>query len=629
MAPISKDTVELATIAEPIVPPAETHPKPAPTSSGHLRSDALSLEVAVKVHGSRVTQGPAGPAPHTEPFEEETSTMIVFPQGGVLRLNTAVNAGQMLVLTNLKTRQDAICRVVKVRANPNLPGYIEVEFTHPQPGYWGANFPSEPASAAHQPAPVPGPVPAAPEIKPVEKPLGDISWKPATPPPVASPQPQHSAVPPPPEAKPSAPPAKAAPPPKEEPSFISIGSQEEVQPFASATATIKPRRSTEVNAPSVPHTAHPAPISSPEPRESVPVAPLASIEFSEVEERRRAEATPAALSADSSQPIFGRFSSAAAMTEGHQAPTEAVGSLRGSLGSSREASGVASNHNWMLVAAAVAILALGLVGGIFYFRHHSSTTPAAKTTPAHAESSEPAPAPTSVPRPETVSAQPPVAAVARPSSFAAPPSAASAASTGATPSSRSFPAASAPTASSVSAANAAAAEPESVRPPASATTAAPSVTNAMVSEALNAHPSAPQRDNSPDADAAPVLTPGAGSNPDENAPIIIASSGPSLLSPSGPAPPLKSGGVVTEPKLKSSVLPVYPLSARQSNVQGDVVINTTIDKDGDVTQMKVVSGPAVLRQAALDALKRWKYEPSTLDSEPVEVQMLVTIKFRR
>jgi periplasmic protein TonB len=44
--------------------------------------------------------------------------------------------------------------------------------------------------------------------------------------------------------------------------------------------------------------------------------------------------------------------------------------------------------------------------------------------------------------------------------------------------------------------------------------------------------------------------------------------------------------------------------------------------------MHVVSGPLMLRGSALDALKRWKYEPSSLNGEPVEVQMQITIKFR-
>jgi protein TonB len=60
-----------------------------------------------------------------------------------------------------------------------------------------------------------------------------------------------------------------------------------------------------------------------------------------------------------------------------------------------------------------------------------------------------------------------------------------------------------------------------------------------------------------------------------------------------------------------------------------VVVNTTIDKNGNVVGMRVASGPPLLRQAALDALRRWKYEPSKLNGQPVAVEMQVTIKFHR
>ena len=95
-----------------------------------------------------------------------------------------------------------------------------------------------------------------------------------------------------------------------------------------------------------------------------------------------------------------------------------------------------------------------------------------------------------------------------------------------------------------------------------------------------------------------------------------------------PEGPVKIGGNVKEPKLINSVAPIYPASARSSGVQGDVVIDTTIDKTGKVVKMHVVSGPVMLRGSALDSLKRWKFEPSRLDGEPVDVQMQVTIKFR-
>src|SRR5215472_18560197 len=122
MAPILKDAVEVANSA------AGSQPGLQRPTGGSMRADALSLEVPVKVHGSRVKEVVRGVAPSTEPFEEQTSTMIVFPQGGVLRMSTQANVGQMLVLTNLRTKQDAICRVVKVRANSNLQSYVEVEF---------------------------------------------------------------------------------------------------------------------------------------------------------------------------------------------------------------------------------------------------------------------------------------------------------------------------------------------------------------------------------------------------------------------------------------------------------------------------------------------------------------------
>jgi len=175
MAPLTKDTLE---IANPSVESADSQSNnQAKPASGHLRSDAISLEVSVRVHGSKVKDAVPGTAPHTEPFEEQTITMIIFPQGAVLKLLTPVNSGQMLVLTNLKSRQDAICRVVKVRPNANLAAYVEVEFTNRQPGYWGVSFPSDGAAptATAKIAPAADEFPPAPQP---QKPSQDIScWR--------------------------------------------------------------------------------------------------------------------------------------------------------------------------------------------------------------------------------------------------------------------------------------------------------------------------------------------------------------------------------------------------------------------------------------------------------------------
>ena len=122
MSTLSKETIEAG--SNSAGSPTGSSAPPAPAQ---IHSDAVSLEVPLKVHGSKVTEVMRGIPPHTEPFEEQTSSMIVFPHGGVLRMSTSVNAGQMLVLTNLKSRQDAICRVVKVRTYSNSASYVEVE----------------------------------------------------------------------------------------------------------------------------------------------------------------------------------------------------------------------------------------------------------------------------------------------------------------------------------------------------------------------------------------------------------------------------------------------------------------------------------------------------------------------
>src|ERR1700691_5896695 len=202
MAPLTKDSLDVAnsTVTDTAAVPSSAAPKTATSTGSALRADALSLEVPVKVHGSRVTEAARGVAPHTEPFEEETGTMIVFPHGGVLRMSTAVTVSQMLVVTNLKTRQDAICRVVKVRTFSNMQGYVEVEFTHAQPGYWGVHFPSEGPAQTVEPAPaIPPTAPAVTPEAPKNSAPGQAAPAPfvATPPPPAVITPAPFVAPPP------------------------------------------------------------------------------------------------------------------------------------------------------------------------------------------------------------------------------------------------------------------------------------------------------------------------------------------------------------------------------------------------------------------------------------------------
>jgi protein TonB len=73
--------------------------------------------------------------------------------------------------------------------------------------------------------------------------------------------------------------------------------------------------------------------------------------------------------------------------------------------------------------------------------------------------------------------------------------------------------------------------------------------------------------------------------------------------------------------------PVYPAFARTARVDGTVVLHATISKAGTVQNVSVISGPPMLRQSALDAVKTWRYKPYLLDNEPVEVETTVNVIF--
>ncbi len=90
---------------------------------------------------------------------------------------------------------------------------------------------------------------------------------------------------------------------------------------------------------------------------------------------------------------------------------------------------------------------------------------------------------------------------------------------------------------------------------------------------------------------------------------------------------VRVGGNVQPPKLISAPPPVYPMLARQSRIQGDVVLNAVITEDGNVTDLSVISGHPLLVQAAEDAVRQWKYQTTLLNGEPVEVEITITVHF--
>jgi len=84
---------------------------------------------------------------------------------------------------------------------------------------------------------------------------------------------------------------------------------------------------------------------------------------------------------------------------------------------------------------------------------------------------------------------------------------------------------------------------------------------------------------------------------------------------------------VAEGLLTHKVVPHYPPVARQAGVQGSVVLQASISKSGTVQDVQVVSGPPMLAQAAVEAVKQWRYKPYQLNGQPVEVQTTINVNF--
>jgi TonB family protein len=654
----TKEPIDIGTSsAEP--GPAQGNGRPR-RESAHLREDAVSLAIPVKVHGSLVSGISAGVAPQAQPFEEQTTTMIVFPQGGVLKMSTAVSAGQVMVLTNLKSRQDAICRAIKVRAYGKDQSYVEVEFTSPQSGYWGVYFPTDgpevariapqpdvaPTSPAQAPAAAPPASPAGPTatspagsnaaslIASTAKQVPDVSWAPAASlmPPKANPvEPAAHA-----EASQAAIAALRLPAPAKLPesSFVSIGAKEDVLQVASATKNSRPNPLAESAmrpADADISAAIDALVSS-----STTAVSAGSSSRAVTIERSRETSTGGAYAPSAARASVTATSGADTSAEAPvRVPTQMFGVMLDSASPVAEkASRGNSGKMWMPIgiAAIVAIVA----GGAYYYHSYvlagsSELASVVSTAPVASEQ----PSITQAPVSESTAASP-GDAQGVPDQSSAVQSPDSAAPNGAT---SDFKAESSSSRMPESSAKPGGFEPFAPRGKASTSStgvqsasAAPSkpiVAIPSASGALNRHPVIARRSNVASAGTAPSLD--AGGNPvapNGSLPSIAAPT-PGLPAPltSVPSGPVRVGGKILPPRLISSVLPTYPTLAQQAGVKGTVVVDTIIDKDGNVAKTNVISGPELLRQSALSALRQWKYEPSKLNGQPISVEMIVSIQF--
>jgi protein TonB len=101
-----------------------------------------------------------------------------------------------------------------------------------------------------------------------------------------------------------------------------------------------------------------------------------------------------------------------------------------------------------------------------------------------------------------------------------------------------------------------------------------------------------------------------------------------------PAPPpantmkrIQLGGNVQAAKILAQPQPMYPALAVQARIEGNVVLHAIIDREGRVGELQVLSGHPLLVEAALDAVRRWRYQPTESNNEPVEVETTITVSF--
>src|SRR6202790_1851420 len=633
-----------------------------PTSSGSPQT--VALEVPVTVNGVR----PVEYSDKREPFAEATKTVLVHSAGAVIRLASAVAPGQLLFLTNDKTKKEVVCQVVKSKSHGNVSGYVELQFTEPVQGFWGLGFPAE--RSAGSPA--------------------------STRPPVLSPLGQNMELRPPISNSP----AKSTDPvaldefkteikqdsrPMSKADFLTAADNS-TQALKIETSRLQEQLSTLLfaepagddgsRAASTPTSGVPAlsdttakifeiaakeagpkkPESSPERLTSsttpAPKAPVSAGPAFEAEEVKipawlqplaRNAAIPAppepASSSGTSSSTTSEFAELSA-SEPHQPapvlPSRATGPAapvfgRALLGTAASApTKIPRGNKSILITAIAAVIVLVTAGVAWYLRQSSG--PAAKVE-------------------ATNSAAPPTSAATLPA--ATPPSSADSTSApspntyakeNSSPEAKPKSSASGFDLRAASSSTAAKMQPaailEHVSQPADSANVS-KTPNASTEEAEPEGerpslgrvrlPNPKVRRNTHvrlNGDAAPTLEADSEQPSSGDSPLSGGLLAGKANQPAAPAPVLPVGGDVVTAHLISSVPPMYPAMARTQHISGDVRVDALIGANGRVSSMKVVAGPTILHQAAMDALRQWRYQPATLDGKPVAMHLSVTIQFR-
>jgi TonB family protein len=112
---------------------------------------------------------------------------------------------------------------------------------------------------------------------------------------------------------------------------------------------------------------------------------------------------------------------------------------------------------------------------------------------------------------------------------------------------------------------------------------------------------------------------------------VIGSQTPGFVPPPPPPPPpparLRVGGNIRQPAKIADARPVYPPEAKAAGVQGVVIVESVIGVEGSVIETKVLRSIPLLDQAAIEAVRQWRFTPTLLNGAPAEVVMVVTVNF--
>jgi TonB family protein len=628
MSPAAKENEILTSIPEN----ASARPAGGSTTEPPSRTQPVALEVPVSVNGARTVAG----SNKREPFSESTKTVLIFGHGAVLRLSSAVAPGQLLFLTNEKTKKEVVCQVVNSKNYSGMSGYVELEFTEPVSGFWGMRFPA--ATQHHSSEAAPASSPAARNVtagSAVESktPVTTPAIRPET-------KSTNSSSP---RAPESVFPGQAVS--KKEASAPQSGSPN----FLSASPPPAPSSSLNLASPEVVEATKPTKISTTAPLVTPKTSAAPSKSMLDSEEikipswleplARNAAAASAALPEIGSHDAAEEFREIPAVedlsvTEIADTPEGATrGVPASSFGThfladeqdalSEDGARPAKSGKKFLIGAIAAGGLLLIGAGGWYVRqstdnvaaNNSATNAAAVTTAAKVDNSRvsnertPSQSPARAAAVEKPSAK--FTDVSTPATVEPNTSAATSKSTkfgdgGRANLNATKNIATVDSASDVAATPEAAAFPQPKKQNlGSVKLSAPKIVNqgagpVDAEEALNFEPSQP---------AAGVASGFGGS----------ASRQP--VAPSS-EPDIKSATLI------SSVPPIYPVMAKTQRISGAVTIDALVDATGHVTGMTVISGPALLQESAKEALRRWKYEPAQLHGKAVPTHMMVTLQFK-